>query len=220
MEVERAVVAAETAFATWSRVPVADRVAAVHRVSSLLRDRRDLFAAAMVIEAGKTWGEADADVAEAIDFCEFYLRDALRLGGPQPVAHRAGTSNQFIYVPLGVGVIIPPWNFPLAIAVGMTMAAVVTGNTTILKPSSLTPAIAARFVDLCAEAGMPAGVVNFLGGPGEEVGMGLVAHPRVRFISFTGSREVGELIYRTASVVAPGQKWLKRVVAEMGGKNA
>ncbi|NBT93855.1 MAG: aldehyde dehydrogenase family protein, partial [Chloroflexi bacterium] len=190
VEVERAVVAAETAFATWSRVPVADRVAAVHRVSSLLRDRRDLFAAAMVIEAGKTWGEADADVAEAIDFCEFYLRDALRLGGPQPVA------------------------------VGMTMAAVVTGNTTILKPSSLTPAIAARFVDLCAEAGMPAGVVNFLGGPGEEVGMGLVAHPRVRFISFTGSREVGELIYRTASVVAPGQKWLKRVVAEMGGKNA
>lgn len=220
VEVERAVVAAETAFATWSRVPVADRVAAVHRVSSLLRDRRDLFAAAMVIEAGKTWGEADADVAEAIDFCEFYLRDALRLGGPQPVAHRAGTSNRFVYVPLGVGVIIPPWNFPLAIAVGMTMAAVVTGNTAILKPSSLTPAIAARFVDLCAEAGMPAGVVNFLGGPGEEVGMGLVAHPRVRFISFTGSREVGELIYRTASVVAPGQKWLKRVVAEMGGKNA
>lgn len=215
-----AVAAAARAFETWSRVPVAERAAAVGRVAAILRDRRDEFAATMVVEAGKTWGEADADAAEAVDFCEYYIRDAIRLAGPQPITRMAGTRNRFAYSPIGIGVVIPPWNFPLAITVGMTMSAVVTGNVAIVKPSSLTPVIAARFIDACVEAGIPDGVVNFLPGPGNLVGMHLVDHPGVRFVSFTGSREVGERIYSRAAVVHPGQRWLKRVVAEMGGKNA
>ncbi len=217
---DRAVAAATDAFATWSRVPATERAAIVHHLAGLIRRDRDELAATMVIEAGKPWGEADADVAEAIDFCEFYVRGALRLAGPQPVAQRPGTRNRFTYVPLGVGVAIPPWNFPLAIAVGLTISGVVTGNAMILKPSSLTPVIAARFIDLCVEAGLPDGVVNFVPGPGDEVGMHLVDHPGVRFISFTGSKEVGETIYARAAEVKPGQRWLKRVIAEMGGKNA
>jgi 1-pyrroline-5-carboxylate dehydrogenase len=217
---DAAVVAAAKAFTTWSQVPVAERAALVAKVSAIIRDRRDEFSATMVVEAGKTWGEADADAAEAVDFGELYLRDAIRLSGPQPVAHRPGTRNRFVYTPMGVGVIIPPWNFPLAITVGMTMSAVVTGNVAIVKPSSLTPLIAAKFIDACIEAGIPDGVVNFLPGAGETVGMRLVEHPGVRFISFTGSRAVGEQIYARAAVVQPGQRWLKRVVSEMGGKNA
>ena len=132
----------------------------------------------------------------------------------------AGEDNELIYLPLGVGVVIPPWNFPLAITCGMTAAALVTGNTAILKPASLTPSIAARLVELLEEAGTPPGVVNFLPGSGGEIGDFLVAHPRTRFISFTGSREVGTHIYALAAQVQPGQRWLKRVVAEMGGKDA
>ena len=153
----------------------------------------------------------DADAAEAVDFCELYLRDAIRLSGPQPVSHRPGTRNRFIYMPMGIGVIIPPWNFPLAITVGMTMSAVVTGNVAIVKPSSLTPIIAAKFIDACLEAGIPDGVVNFLPGPGEQVGMRLVEHPGVRFISFTGSREVGEKIVKRI-------KWWEDHCARTGGE--
>src|SRR6266700_2379225 len=174
----------------------------------------------MAYEAGKTWPEADADTAEAIDFLEYYAREAIRLSQPHPLPRLAGEDNELMYLPLGVGIVIPPWNFPLAITLGMTAAAIVTGNTVILKPASLTPIVAARAVELLEDAGMPAGVVNFLPGGGGEIGDFLVAHPRTRFVSFTGSREVGTHIYALAAQVQPGQRWLKRVVAEMGGKDA
>jgi 1-pyrroline-5-carboxylate dehydrogenase len=185
-----------------------------------MRARKHLFSATMVYEAGKTWPEADADTAEAIDFLEYYGREALRLAAPHPLPRLPGEDNELMYLPLGVGVVIPPWNFPLAISCGMTAAALVTGNAVILKPASLTPVIAARLVALFEEAGTPPGVLNFLPGSGGEIGDVLVAHPRTRFISFTGSREVGTRIYALASTVQQGQRWLKRVVAEMGGKDA
>jgi 1-pyrroline-5-carboxylate dehydrogenase len=219
-EAERALNAAWTAFADWSRWQPAERARLLFKAAALLRRRKHVFSATMVYEAGKTWPEADADTAEAIDFLEYYAREALRLTEPRALPRLPGEDNELAYVPLGVGVVIPPWNFPLAITLGMTAAAIVTGNTAILKPASLTPIIAARAVELLEEAGMPAGVVNFLPGGGGEIGDLLVAHPKTRFISFTGSREVGTHIYALAAQVQPGQRWLKRVVAEMGGKDA
>jgi 1-pyrroline-5-carboxylate dehydrogenase len=219
-EAERAIEAAQEAFPTWSRWQPAERARLLFRAAALLRRQKHLFSATMVYEAGKTWPEADADTAEAIDFLEFYAREALRLAEPQPLTPVAGEHNELVYLPLGVGLVIPPWNFPLAIAFGMTAAAIVTGNTVLLKPASLTPIIAARFVDLLEQAGLPAGVVNFVPGSGGEIGDYLVAHPRTRFVSFTGSREVGTHLYALAAQVQPGQRWLKRVVAEMGGKDA
>jgi 1-pyrroline-5-carboxylate dehydrogenase len=174
----------------------------------------------MVLEIGKPWPEADADTAEAIDFCEFYAREALRLAEPQPLTRLPGTANDLVYLPLGAGLVVPPWNFPLAILAGMTAGAIVAGNTVLLKPSSLTPVIGARFVEALEEAGLPPGVVSFIPGPGDEVGEYLIGHPRVRFVAFTGSREVGTHIYEAAARVQPGQKWLKRTIAEMGGKDA
>ena len=219
-EAQRALDAAWDAFADWSKWQPAERARLLLKAAALLRRRKHIFSATMVYEAGKTWPEADADTAEAIDFLEYYAREALRLSLPQTLPRLAGEDNELMYVPLGVGVVIPPWNFPLAITLGMTAAAIVTGNTAILKPASLTPIIAARAVELLEDAGMPAGVVNFLPGGGAEIGDFLVAHPRTRFISFTGSREVGTHIYGLAAQVQPGQRWLKRVVAEMGGKDA
>ncbi len=219
-EAQRALDAAWDAFADWSKWQPAERARLLFKAAALLRRRKHVFSATMVYEAGKTWPEADADTAEAIDFLEYYAREALRLSLPQTLPRLAGEDNELMYVPLGVGVVIPPWNFPLAITLGMTAAAIVTGNTAILKPASLTPIIAARAVELLEDAGMPAGVVNFLPGGGAEIGDFLVAHPRTRFISFTGSREVGTHIYGLAAQVQPGQRWLKRVVAEMGGKDA
>ncbi len=219
-EADRALEVAWRAYEEWSRWTPAERARTLLKVGALLRQRRHLFSATMVYEAGKTWPEADADTAESIDFVEFYAREALRLAEPQPLTVVPGESNELTYVPLGVGLVVPPWNFPQAIALGMTAAAIVTGNTVILKPASLTPVIAARFVDLLEEAGVPAGVVSFLPGSGADVGDYLVAHPRIRFISFTGSREVGTHIYALAAQVQQGQRWLKRVVAEMGGKDA
>ena len=219
-QAEQALDAAWSAFGDWSTWHPAERARVLFKVAELMRQRKHLFSATMVYEAGKTWPEADADTAEAIDFLEFYGREAVRLAGPHPLPRLAGEDNDLMYMPLGVGIVIPPWNFPLAITCGMTAAAIVTGNTAILKPASLTPIIAARMVDLFHEAGTPAGVVNFLPGSGGEIGDFLVAHPRTRFISFTGSREVGTHIYSLASRVQQGQRWLKRVVAEMGGKDA
>ena len=219
-EAGRALDAAWDAFADWSTWPPAQRARLLLEAAALLRCRKHIFSATMVYEAGKTWPEADADTAEAIDFLEYYAREALRLAEPRVLPRLAGEDNELMYLPLGVGVIIPPWNFPLAITLGMTAAAIATGNTVVLKPASLTPIIAARAVELLADAGMPAGVVNFLPGSGGEIGDFLVAHPRTRFISFTGSREVGTHIYALAAQVQPGQRWLKRVVAEMGGKDA
>jgi 1-pyrroline-5-carboxylate dehydrogenase len=185
-----------------------------------MRQRKHEFSATMIYEVGKTWPEADADTAEAIDFLEFYAREAYRYAGEQPMTRIESEDNELVYIPLGVGAVIPPWNFPLAIMAGMTSAAVVTGNTVVLKPSSDAPWIAWRFFALLEEAGMPPGVVNFLSGGGAEVGEPLIQHARIRFISFTGSKEVGLHINEEAAKPRNGQMWIKRVIAEMGGKDA
>ena len=217
---EQALDAAWRAFEDWSRWTPAERARLLLKAASRMRARKHVFNATMVYEAAKTWPEADGDTAEAIDFLEYYAREALRLAEAARLPSLPGEDNEVMHLPLGVGIIIPPWNFPCAITVGMTAAAIVTGNTAILKPASLTPVVAARFVEALEEAGLPPGVVNFLPGSGGEIGDLLVAHPRTRFISFTGSREVGTHIYGLAAQVQTGQRWLKRVVAEMGGKDA
>src|SRR5437867_10914427 len=185
-----------------------------------MRERRHLFSAWLVYEGGKSWADADADTAEAIDFMEFYAREMLRYDAPHPVTQLPGERDVLVYLPLGVGAVIPPWNFPLAICVGMATAAIVAGNTVVVKPSSDAPAIAWQFYALMEEVGLPAGVFNFVSGGGGTVGETLVRHPKTRFISFTGSKDVGIGINRLAAEVQPGQAWLKRVVAEMGGKDA
>jgi len=220
---EQAAQAVETAFATfrtWSRVPAAERAAYLIEAARRMKERRHHFSAWMVLEIGKSWNEADADTAEAIDFMEFYAREMLRYDGPQPLVQMPGEKDTMVYLPIGVGAVIPPWNFPLAICVGMATAAVVTGNTVVLKPASDTPGIAWQFFALMEEMGLPPGVINFVTGGGAVVGDTLVRHPKTRFVSFTGSREVGVGINKLAADVAPGQIWLKRVVAEMGGKDA
>ncbi|EKP94894.1 L-glutamate gamma-semialdehyde dehydrogenase [Thermaerobacter subterraneus] len=217
---EQALAAAWEAFGPWSRLSAAARAAVLFRAAAIMRRRKLELAAWEVYEAGKTWPEADADVAEAIDFLEYYGRQALRLEEPQPLTPLAGEFNEAFYIPLGAGLVVPPWNFPLAILTGTTAGPVVAGNTVVLKPASNTPIIAAKFMEIMIEAGIPAGVINFLPGPGPEVGDYLVAHPRTRFINFTGSMEVGLRIYEQAARRQPGQIWLKRVVAEMGGKDA
>jgi 1-pyrroline-5-carboxylate dehydrogenase len=214
-----AIDAAERAFEKWKRVPAQERANVLFRAAALLRARRFENNAWMIVEAGKTWVEADADTAEAIDFCEFYGREALRYDGPQPLTRLDGEDNELRYIPLGAGAVIPPWNFPSAIMVGMTAAALVSGNTVILKPSSDSPAIAAFFIRILKDAGLPPGVVNFVTGSGATVGHTLVEHPRIRFIAFTGSKEVGLHITEEAARSKPGQIWIKRVIAEMGGKD-
>ena len=174
----------------------------------------------MVREVGKNWAEADADTAEAIDFLEFYAREMMRFGGPQPLHQLKGEHDWLEYIPLGVGIIVPPWNFPFAILVGMSAAAIVTGNTIVLKPSSDSPMMGWLFHEIMEEAGLPSGVLNFLTAPGGEVGDYLVNSPITRFISFTGSKQVGLRVAQNAATPREGQKWIKRVVAEMGGKDA
>ncbi len=215
----RAVDVAFDTFRTWSRVPAGERAAYLVEAARRMRERRHHFSALMTLEVGKSWYEADADTAEAIDFLEFYAREMLRYAAPQPVHQMPGEKDELVYLPLGVGAVIPPWNFPLAICVGMTVAAVVTGNTVVLKPASDTPAIAWAFFELMEEVGLPPGVINFVSGGGAVVGDTIVRHARTRFISFTGSKEVGIGINKLAAEVQPGQIWLKRVVAEMGGKD-
>lgn len=215
----RAMEAAEQAFLVWKHVPAAERARYLVMTAALLRRRKFEFCALLVLEIGKSWAEADGEVAEAIDFLEFYAREMIRLDGSMDLVPYPGEENEAKYIPLGVGVIIPPWNFPLAILVGMTMGAVVAGNTVVLKPASNTPVVAAWFVELLREAGLPAGVVNFVPGGGGEIGDYLVDHPRTRFINFTGSREVGLNIVERAAKIQPGQIWIKRVHAELGGKD-
>jgi len=217
--VDKAVSAAEKAFEDWGSRSAEDRVAYMMRVCELMKSRRLELAAWMVIEVGKSWVEADADVAEAIDFCDYYCRLALRLANPEPLTPFEGEVNDHMYIPLGVGVVIPPWNFPLAILAGMTFASMVCGNTVVLKPSSDAPCIAAQLMKIFEEAGIPPGVVNYLPGRGSVIGDPLVQHPRTRFIAFTGSKEVGLRINRLAAELSPGQIWIKRVLAEMGGKD-
>lgn len=217
---EKAIGAAAAAFETWKRVDGKKRAGYLFKAAAQMRKRKHEFSAAMIYEVGKTWPEADADTAESIDFLEFYGREMLRLDGPHPVVKHPGEKGELRYIPLGVGVVVPPWNFANAILAGMTSAAVVTGNTVVLKPSSDAPLTGWKVFNLFRDVGLPKGVINFVTGSGAAVGDTLVAHPLTRFVSFTGSKEVGIHVYELAAKVQPGQKWLKRVVAEMGGKDS
>jgi 1-pyrroline-5-carboxylate dehydrogenase len=217
--VDKAIEAATNAFELWKRVPAIDRSQYLFRAADLMRRRKHELSAWMIFEVSKTWAEADGDVAEAIDFCEFYGREMIRWSGEQPVTKIEGEDNRLEYIPLGVGAVIPPWNFPLAIMVGMTTAAIVAGNTVVLKPSSDSPTIAAKFVEIMEEVGLPPGVLNFVTGSAA-TGEAMVTHPKTRFVSFTGSKQVGLHINEVAAKHRDGQRWIKRVVAEMGGKDA
>jgi 1-pyrroline-5-carboxylate dehydrogenase len=219
-QARRAVEVAHEAFRSWRWTSPEERAELLFRVAAKMRERKHELSAWMMYEVAKTWPEADADTAEAIDFCEFYGREMLRYAEPQPLVRIPSEDNHLEYIPLGVCAVIPPWNFPLAIMCGMTVAAIVTGNTVVLKPSSDSPTIAYKFFEILEEAGVPAGVVNFLTGSGGEVGDAIVDHPKTRLIAFTGSKEVGIRINERAARVHPGQIWLKRVIAEMGGKDA
>ena len=216
----RAVETAAKNFYEWSHTPAVERARMLLRVGSLIRERKYEFDAWMIFEAGKTWPEAEAEVAEAIDFCEYYAREMLRLAGPLDIVQLPGERDEMRYLPLGVGVVVPPWNFPLAILCGMAGAALVTGNTVIIKPSSETPTIAAVFAETLLEAGFPPSSFCFLTGSGGAIGDLLVSHPKTRFVSFTGSREVGLHVNELAAKPQAGQIWIKRVIAEMGGKDA
>src|SRR6266852_972628 len=219
-QANQAVQAAATAFESWKRVLAEERAGYVFAAADLLKQHRFYYNAWMIYEVGKSWPEADGDTAEAIDFLEFYAREMLRLAEPQPIIPAQGEHNQLVYIPLGVGVVIAPWNFPCGILVGMTSAAFVTGNAVVLKPASTAPATAYQFVRILEEIGLPAGVVNFLTGSGSVVGDALIDNPQTRFVAFTGSRDVGLRIYERASKHQKGQRWLKRSILEMGGKDA
>ncbi len=215
-----AMAAAQTAFTSWSRRPMAERAQLLFRVAGMLRERKFEFCAWLTLEVGKNWAESDADVGETVDFLEFYGREALRLDAPATLVQFPGERNLLRYIPLGVGAVIPPWNFPLAIMAGMTAAAIVCGNTVILKPSVDAPTIAARFYALLEEAGLPDGVVNLCQGEGPSFGAELVAHPKTRFVSFTGSKKVGLEIHASAAKTQKDQRFIKRTVLELGGKDA
>jgi 1-pyrroline-5-carboxylate dehydrogenase len=217
---EKAMSAATEVFEKWRFVPAAERAEYLFKAAKIIRDNKYDFSAWMCYEVGKNWVEADADVAETIDFLEFYGREAIRYAGEQPITKIAGEANALEYIPLGVGVVIPPWNFPFAIMAGMTTAALVAGNTVLLKPSSDAPVIAAKFMEVLEKVGLPAGVVNFVPGSGADVGDYIVQHPQTRFIAFTGSMEVGLRINQEAAVAREGQIWVKRAVLEMGGKDS
>jgi RHH-type proline utilization regulon transcriptional repressor/proline dehydrogenase/delta 1-pyrroline-5-carboxylate dehydrogenase len=216
---KQAVAAAAAAFPAWRDTPAQQRAQYLYRAADAMRHRRFELAAWEVYESGKQWREADADVAEAIDYCDYYANEMLRIAAPQ---HRdvPGEENSYFYEPRGVTVVIAPWNFPLAILCGMTTAALVTGNTVVMKPAEQSSVIAAHLMAIFREVGLPPGVVNYLPGVGEEIGPTLVSHPDVAMIAFTGSRGVGLAINRQAAETPEGQEHIKRVVAEMGGKNA
>ena len=217
---EQAMASALHAFQLWSRVSTGDRVSLVLNAAEIVRQRKFEFMAWLTYEVGKNWAEADADVGETIDFLEFYGREALRLATATTPIQYPGERNELLYIPLGVGAVIPPWNFPFAIMAGMTAAAIVTGNTVVLKPSSDSPTIAAKFVEVLEEVGMPPGVVNFCPGSGATFGNAIVEHPKTRFIAFTGSKAVGLDIHERAARPKPGQIWIKRTILEMGGKDS
>ncbi|MGA8161090.1 MAG: aldehyde dehydrogenase family protein, partial [Acidobacteriaceae bacterium] len=217
---EQAVQAALQAFATWKFVPAEERASLLLHAAELIRERKFDFCAWLTYEVGKNYAEADADVGETIDFLEFYAREALRLARATTPIQLPGEHDELLYIPLGVGAVISPWNFPFAIMAGMTAAAIVAGNTVVLKPSSDSPTIAARFMEVLEEAGLPGGVVNFCPGSGGTFGNAVVAHPKTRFIAFTGSKEVGLDIHERAAKAQPGQVWIKRTILEMGGKDS
>ncbi len=189
------------------------------KAAAVMRRRRHEVNATMVLEAGKNWLEADADTAEALDFLDFYGREIFRYAETQDVTPYPGEENEVSYIPIGPCAVIPPWNFPVAILTGMTSAALAAGNTVVLKPASTTPILGALVYEIFEEAGLPPGVLQFLPGSGAKVGDTIVGHPKTRLIAFTGSMEVGMHINELAAKVQPGQIWLKRVIAEMGGKD-
>lgn len=219
-EAEKAIDVAGQAFESWRWKSAEDRARILFRASEIMKERRFELDALMVYEVGKNWVEADADFAEAIDFLEFYGREALRYSKPRPLVRIPTEENELKYTPLGIGVVIPPWNFPLAILVGMASASVVSGNAVVLKPSSDSPVMGAVFTEIFREAGLPAGVLNLVTGGGGQIGDYLIEHPMTRFIAFTGSMEVGLRINELAAKARPGQIWIKRVIAEMGGKDS
>jgi 1-pyrroline-5-carboxylate dehydrogenase len=219
-QANQAVEAAHKYFDIWKRTAAQDRVNSIFRAAQIIRERKFELAALVCYEVGKTWPEADADIAETIDFLEFYGREMLRLAEPQQLTPMRGERNYLVYIPLGVGAIIPPWNFPCAIMAGLVAASLVTGNTVVLKPAGDSPAIAAQFVEILFEAGVPREALNFITGPGSVIGDALVRHPKTRYIGFTGSKEVGLRISELAGKAVPGQMWIKRTVLEMGGKDA
>ncbi len=219
-EASRALSVAVEKFEEWKWVKPQRRAEYLFRAARVMRKRRFELIATEIFEVGKTWPEADADVAEAIDFLEFYGREMLRLAQPQPLVKIPSERNELWYIPLGVGVVIPPWNFPLAILAGMTSASFVSGNTVVLKPSSDSPLTGYKFMEILDEVKLPLGVVNFVTGPGGAVGDALVQDPRTRFIAFTGSKDVGLHINGVAAKIQPGERWIKRVIAEMGGKDS
>src|SRR5215471_17287571 len=219
-QVEPAIQAALRAFESWKHTQAEHRAERIFRVADILRRRKPEFNAWMVLEVGKNWDEAEADTCEAIDFCELYARAALHLAEAEPLVQLPGERDSLRHIALGVGAVIAPWNFPLAIMCGMTVASVVCGNTVVLKPSSDSPTIAAKFFEAMEEAGLPPGVVNFCPGSGATFGHGIVEHPQTRFIAFTGSKEVGLDINERAAKTAKGQIWIKRTVLEMGGKDS
>ncbi len=218
-EVDLAMDAALRAFEKWRWVDPKERAIVLLKAAQIMRQRKMEINAWMIQEAGKNWLEAEADTSEAIDFLEYYAREAIHWKEIKGVTPFPNEYPELEYIPLGVGVVIPPWNFPMAILTGMTCAAIVTGNTVLLKPASDTPAIGYQLVDIMREAGLPDGVLNYIPGSGAEIGDYLVQHPKTRFISFTGSKEVGLRINELAAKSSPGQIWIKRVLAEMGGKD-
>src|SRR5699024_5631937 len=216
---EQAMQAAHENFSWWRKSNPAFRADILFRAAAIVRRRKHEFSAWIVKEGGKPWGQADADIAEGIDFMEYYARQMLALKDGSHVESRPIENNRFDYIPLGVWLVISPWNFLFAIMAGTTVASMVTGNTVLLKPASTTPVIAYKLMEVLEEAGMPKGVVNYIPGPGSEVGDYLVDHPRTRFVSFTGSRDVGTRIFERAAKIQDGQIWLKRTILEMGGKD-
>lgn len=218
-QAERALEVANNAFDNWRKTSPDERAEYLIRIAQMLRERKFEFAAWIIYEVSKSWAEADAEVAEAIDFCELYARESLRLSEPQPVNQWPGEKDETFYIPLGAGVSIPPWNFPLAIMCGLTVAPIVCGNTTVLKPSQRSPIVAAKFMEVLEAVGLPDGVVNFVTGHDAKIGDALVEHPKVKFIAFTGSKNVGLRIAEKAGKRVPGQISLKQTVLEMGGKD-
>ncbi|MBH0230311.1 L-glutamate gamma-semialdehyde dehydrogenase [Halobacillus yeomjeoni] len=216
---EKAMQSASESFESWRKWDPRARAEILFRAANIIRRRKHEFSAYLVHEVGKPWKEADADTAEAIDFLEYYGRQMIELKEGKAVESRPGEENRYIYTSTGVAVVIPPWNLALAIMAGTTVAPLVTGSTVVMKPASNSPVIAAKFVEVLEEAGLPKGVLNFVPGSGKEVGDYLVDHPKTALISFTGSRDVGTRIMERASVIQEGQNHIKQVIAEMGGKD-
>jgi len=217
--VDLAMKAALAAFEKWRRIDPKERAIVLLKAAQIMRRRKMEINAWMIYEVGKSWIEAEADTSEAIDFLDFYAREMIRWSEIKGITPFPNEFPELHYIPLGVGAVIPPWNFPMAILTGMTSAAIVTGNTVLLKPASDSPAIGYCLVEIFKEAGLPPGVLNYIPGSGAEIGDYLVQHPKTRFISFTGSKEIGLRINELAAQPGPGQIWVKRVVAEMGGKD-